>query len=286
MDTGLVQRVARFAPAWLRYTLTLSEAVRSGATWVIASGDDIALWETDAGVVMPMWPTRDLAAELLEDAQSKPAPVSVDDLDSLLPFLVDADSSVTLFPNGDDDIVVEPTAVAEDLADFVAEPTDVAGQLTQPPAEAVYDEWALIEAPKVEDESPEVETFAHCDAPATGDRYADALAIASAGGALWLLDVPAEDAVVGIVLDDRPGLALFSSEAAARDYGERVDGEVSPRGIDIDTLVRRWLLVAYGGRWAIAISPDAETATFVEPSRFALDTAEAQASAQTQIAAP
>ena len=103
---------------------------------------------------------------------------------------------------------------------------------------------------------------------------------------MWLLDGPAEVAVVGIVLDDRPGLALFSSEVAARDYGERVDGEVSPRPVDIDTLVRRWLLVAYGGRWAVAISPDAETATFVEPSRLALEMAEARGTAEAQTVEP
>jgi hypothetical protein len=285
MDTDLVRRVARFAPAWLRYTLTLSEVVRSGATWVLASGDDIALWDTDAGAVLPMWPTRDLAAEVL-DAESKPTPVSVDDLGTLLPFLVDSDSSVTLFPNYGDDIVVEPTAVSEDLADFVAQPTDVAGQLAKPPFEAVYDEWALLEAPGVDNEASEGAAPTQGNPPPTGDAYADVLAAASAEGTLWLLDVSAEDAVVGIVLDDRPGLALFSSETAARDYSERVDGEVSPRSIDMDALVRRWLLVAYGGRWVIAISPDTETATFVEPSRLALDIAEARGSAEAQTAEP
>ena len=275
MDTVLTQRVARFAPPWLRYMFTLSEIARTGEGWVVAAGDDIAIWDTDAGAVLPLWPAQALLTDVVEGS-GEASPVGIGEIvDRLLPFLVEADANISLFPNFQDDMLIEPAAVSEDLADFVTEPVDVAAQLADAPASAVYDEWALLESPGVDDEQPE--GWAPSDrAPSpTGDTYADLLAAAAATGALWLLDDPEEAAVVGIVLDDRPGLALFASEAAAAEYGASIDAEATPAAVGIETLARGWLLVAYGGQWTIAISPDAENALFVEPTRLALDLAEA-----------
>ena len=275
MDTVLTQRVARFAPPWLRYMFTLSEIVRSGEAWVVAAGDDIALWDTDGGAVLPMWPARALLTDVVE-GEGEAAPVGIGEImDRLLPFLVEADASISLFPNFDDDMLIEPAAVSEDLADSVAEPVDVAAQLLEPPASAVYDEWALLESPGVEDEQPEGWAVADGAPHSTGDIYADILAAAAANGALWLLDDSAEEAIVGIVLEDRPGLALFASEEAAAHYGEGIDAQVTPLPVGIETLVRGWLLVAYGGQWTVALSADEERALFVEPTRLALDLAEA-----------
>ena len=284
MDTDLVQRAARFAPPWLRYMLTLSEAVRTGDSWVVAEGDDIALWDTDAGAVLPMWPTKELAAETLDaDSDAEAAPVSLDEItERLLPFLVKADANLSLFPNYEDDMLIEPAAVAEDIADFIAQPVDIVGELAQAPAATAYDEWALLESPGVEDEQEEGWAPVEAAVVATGDRYADAIANASATGALWLLDDPAEDAVVGIVIDDRPGLAVFATQGEAAAYGESTDAEVTPRALGIDSLVLGWLLVAYGGQWTVAISPDAETAVFVEPTRLALDLGEACAAGEDE----
>jgi hypothetical protein len=275
MDITVTQRVARFAPPWLRYMFTLSEVARSGEAWVVAAGDDIALWDTDGGAVLPMWPAQALLTDVVE-GEGEAAPVGIGEIvDRLLPFLVEADANISLFPNFEDDMLIEPSAVSEDLADFVAEPVDVAAQLIEAPVTAAYDEWALLESPDVENEQPEGWAPAENAPAATGDRYADALAAAAATGTLWLLDDLAEEAIVGIVLDDRPGLALFASQAAAVEYGEGIDAEVTPRPIGVETLVRGWMLIAYGGQWTVAISPDDENALFVEPTRLALDLAEA-----------
>jgi hypothetical protein len=276
MDTRLTGRLEDFAPPWLRYMLTLSEAVRTGETWVVASGEDIALWDTDGGAVLPMWPTKALAANVAEgDAEA--APLEVEEfMKRLLPFLIEGDANVSLFPNFDDDMLVEPQAVAEDLTDFLAQPTNLVAELTAEPVVAIYDEWALLESPGVEEE--DAEGWTPIDEPIaapSGDRYADALAAASTTDALWLLDDPAEEAIVGLVLDDRPALALFNSKAAAAEYGERIDAEVVPRAVSIDALIRGWLLVAYGGHWAVAFGAEATDAVFVEPTRAALDLSEA-----------
>lgn len=276
MDTRLAGRLEDFAPPWLRYMLTLSEAVRTGETWVVASGEDVALWDTDAGPVLPIWPTKALAANVAE-GEAEAAPLDTDEfLKRLLPFLIEGDANVSLFPSFEDDMLVEPTAVAEDLTDFVADPTDLAAELVAEPAVAIYDEWALLESPGVEEEAPEGWAPASDETPATtGERYADTLAAAAATDALWLLDDPAEEAIVGLVIEDRPALTLFTSEAQAAEYGERIDAEVVARAVQIDALVRGWLLVAYGGHWSVALSPDATDAVFVEPTRLALDLSEA-----------
>ena len=155
MDTRLIGRLEDFGPPWLRYMLTLSEAVRTGQTWVVASGDDVALWDTDAGAVLPLWPTKALAANVAE-GEAQAVPLDVDELlKRLLPFLVESDANVSLFPNFDDDMLVEPAAVTEDLSDLVAQPSDLAAELTADLTTAVYDEWALLESPGVESEEAE-----------------------------------------------------------------------------------------------------------------------------------
>ena len=114
-----------------------------------------------------------------------------------------------------------------------------------------------------------------CSSSTPGGSSSAHSSYAAVTGALWLLDDPAEEAIVGLVLDDRPALTLFASKAQAAEYGERIDAEVTPLAVGLETLVRGWLLVAYGGQWSVALSPDATDALFVEPTRFALDAAEA-----------
>jgi hypothetical protein len=276
MDPKLVGRLSDHGAPWLRYMATLSEAAKSGQTWVVATGDDIGLWDTDSGPVLPLWPTQHLAEQSVSESGGAPIAVPIAELkEKLLPFLIDEDASISLFPNFDDDMLVEPDAVAQDLEDFSAEPIDIEAEIKLAPVQGVYDEWALLESPGVEDEEPEGWEPEQVTPAETTERYAAALAAAAATGALWLLDDPEEDAVVGIVLDDRPGVAVFANAAQAIAYGESVDGDVVARPISIDALIRGWLLVAYGGHWSVAISPDAETAVFVEPTRFALELQEA-----------
>ena len=283
MDATLLARVTKFAPPWVRYMLTLSEIARTGDGWVVAVGEDIALWDTDSGGVMPLWPTQELAAQVIsDDAEAVAEAVGSGEIvERLLPFLEENDAALCLFPSFDDDLLVEPAAVTEDLADFIADPVDVAEQLQSEPLTADYDEWALLEAPELEDTDAEpqaawVSRAASGSMPASG-RYAAALAAAADAGELWLLDDPAEDAVIGVVLDDRPALALFASRAEAETFAGGVDGEVVARPLSVGSLARDWSVVVYGGRWLVAISPDGEQATFVEPTRFALDLAEATA---------
>ena len=157
MDATLLDRVAQFAPPWVRYMYTLAEIARTGDGWVVAAGEDIALWDTDAGPVMPLWPVQSLAAEVIEDdAAAQAEAVGTGEIvERLLPFLEQSEAAVCLFPNFDDDMLVEPSTVTEDLADFITEPIDVAAQLATEPFTAEYDEWALLEAPEVEtDDEP------------------------------------------------------------------------------------------------------------------------------------
>jgi hypothetical protein len=254
--------------------LTLSEMTRTGETWVVAAGDDVALWETDEGPVLPVWPTSDLANSVADGEARAVAIERSEFLDRLLPFVFEAEASVALFPNFEDDVLADSEAVAGDLAEFAAETPEVADQLVGDPAAEVYDEWALLQLPEVEDIRSEVTDPGAIAHEPTGDRYADMLCSAGISGVLWMLDVPAEEAVVGIVLDDRPALALFISEREAARYAERVGAGVAPLPVGVDTLVRGWMLVAYGGGWAVAVSPDASTAVFVEPARAALELAE------------
>ena len=286
MDATLLARVSRFAPPWVRYMLTLSEIARTGGGWVVAEGEDIALWDTEGGGVMPLWPTQELAAEVIsDDAEAKAEAVASSEIaERLLPFLAENDAALCLFPNFDDDLLVEPAAVAEDLADFIADPVDVAQQLVSGSITTDYDEWALLEAPELEDddEGPQAAWVprAPSGVPPESERYVGALAAAGSTGELWLLDDPAEEAVIGIVLDDRPALALFATRAESEVFAAGVDGEVVARALSVGSLVKNWSVVAYGGRWFVALSPDGEQATFIEPARFALDLAEATADAQ------
>jgi hypothetical protein len=283
MDTTLVSRVRRYGTPWLRYMLTLSEAARTGEGWVVATGEDIGLWDTDSGPVLALWPDRSLAAEAVSDAHGNAAPLGLPELkDRLLPFLIDADASISLFPNFDDDMLVEPTAVAEDLEDFTGDSVDIAAELVGEVSERAYDEWALLESVDV-DEFDEVEAGGSAggearELRATGlARYDDAVGAFVRERGLWLLEDPDEGAVVGVVLDDRPALALFASQHDAEAFGASVDADATPRLVSPGDLVRGWLLVAYGGHWLVALSPDGKSAAFVEPTRFALDLAEAYA---------
>jgi hypothetical protein len=195
-------------------------------------------------------------------------------VERLLPFVYQAEASVSLFPNFEDDVLADPEAVADDLAEFSAETPSVAEQLVGAPRAEVYDEWALLQLPEVDGLASEVTRPGSVAHQPTGDRYADLLCSAGVSGVLWMLDVLAEDAVVGVVLDDRPALALFVSEEDAARYAERVGGGVSVQSVGVDTLVRGWMLVAYGAGWSVAVSPEADTAVFAEPGRVALELAE------------
>lgn len=276
MKSTLESRVERFSPPWLRYVYTLSEIVRAGEGWVVSEGDDIALWDTDAGDVMPLWPAKELAQAVIDgDAQASPVSPS-EIVERLMPFLQENHAATCLFPNFSNDVLVEPGAIIEDLADLVVEPADIAEELVAPVVVAVYDEWALLETPEIDDEQPDGWAPPEAGvAKVLGDRYATALATATATGALWLLADAGEDAVVGIVLDDRPTLAVFVTRDEAARYAERIDGDAQPKAVGVSALVEGWLLAAHGGSWGVSISPDADQSAFVEPTRFALDLAEA-----------
>jgi hypothetical protein len=295
VDTSLLDRVGSHGSPWLRYMLTLSEAAKTGESWVVATGDDIGLWDTDSGPVLPLWPDRSLAADAVSDAHANAAPIGIGELkERLLPFLIESDANVSLFPNFCEDMLVEPTAVAEDLEDFSNDSVDIAAELQGDVREAAYDEWALLESVEFEEEDDgeageaaetapmAAETPAPVPAapPASGvARYDAALAACARGGGLWLLDDAGEDAVVGVVLDDRPALALFASEDEASSFAASIDADAKPRLLTEPDLAAGWLLVAYGGHWLIALSPDGTTAAFAEPTRFALELAEACAAA-------
>ena len=79
MHDALLASVAQYAPAWVRYVLTLSEIANKGEGWVLASGDDIAIMDAGGISALPLWSYRSFAegasvTDAEEGATAPPAP--------------------------------------------------------------------------------------------------------------------------------------------------------------------------------------------------------------------
>ena len=69
--------------------------------------------------MLPLWPAQALLADVVE-GDGEAAPVGIGEIvDRLLPFLVDADANISLFPNFDDDMLIEPAAEADGDTGFI-----------------------------------------------------------------------------------------------------------------------------------------------------------------------
>ncbi|MBI5230570.1 MAG: DUF2750 domain-containing protein [Coriobacteriales bacterium] len=289
MDTSLKERVSQYAPPWVRYMLTLSEISKTGDGWVVAEGDDLALWDTDGGATLPIWPYQEFA-ELSADDEAEAVPVSSTELmERLLPFLTQNDATLSLFPNFEDDVLVSPEAVGQDLTDFVAEPADVAAQIAEEPRGARLSDWAMLETPEIEGPEPAMEAppmsepMLDAAAPAV-DRYEEAIETIAASGWVWVLE--ADDDFAGVVIDDEPALAIFPTREYANAFAALSKVPANAKALPARALVDPWLVVAFAGGWRIAVSPVGDSFALVNPARFALDLGEAGVSPGPRGVAP
>lgn len=282
MDAALLERVMGFSPPWVRYMLTLSEISRTGDGWVIANGDDLALWDTDGGATLPVWPFQSLAQDSADEG-TEAVPVSATELmERLLPFLLDNDATVSLCPNFVNDVLVSPEAVGQDLTDFVAEPVDVAEQLATGPRGSRFEDWAMLETPEVEvedwgDEAPPMlEVALDASVPAI-DRYAEAIDAIGSSGWVWLLESDGDFA--GVIMEDSTAaLAVFPTKEYANAFAARNAVPANAWPVRAESFVDPWLVVAFAGVWEVAMSPVGDSFALVNPARLALDLGEALSS--------
>lgn len=254
MDPTLLDRAARFAPQWLRYVLALSEIVRTGEGWVVASGDDVALFEAGGESVLPLWPAESLAADWAVDG-AEPSAVGVSELvERLLPAIGEGGAKVAVFPSETRNALAPPDAVARDLAGFAEQPRDVAAELASEARPVALEVLAVLDTPGVAD-------IPAC--PAGGARY-------------WLLSVTDEEAVVGLVDADVPALLLFADEPHALAFALRAGAPATPTPVAADSL-DAWMLLAFSAGWGAAIVDSPSRAMLETAAHLALAVAEEQA---------
>lgn len=258
MNAELLERVKLSAPQWLRYLLTLSGIAASGEGWVVASGDDVALFDADGTAVMPLWPSAGLAKEAQFEGAGPTAVGAQELIDRLLPSLGASDALVAVFPAEGDNTLVAPDTVARDIAGFSADPRDIAAEIVAEPQAVLLDDLALLDAPDMSDVS--------------GCEPGEA--------AYWVLSATGgEAAVVGVVHADKPSILLFSDEPHALAFRTRTDAPATPTALSAQALLGGWLLLAFSAGWGIAIVDDALGAMAETPARLALELAERQAHA-------
>ena len=157
MHDALLASVAQYAPAWVRYVLTLSEIANAGEGWVLAAGDDIAIMDAGGTSALPLWPYRSLAeGASVTDAEEgaaapPPAPtgLSVSELtDKLLPALAENQVSVAVFPGPGENRLIGAEGVKRDLSAFVEEPRDIAAELATEPHTIELEGWANLNVPR------------------------------------------------------------------------------------------------------------------------------------------
>jgi len=262
MQDALIATVARYAPAWVRYVLTVSEIGRSNEGWVLASGDNIAIMDAGGTSAMPLWPYRELAASAsgaedeLAATEPPPEPTSIDALElveKILPALIANEVSVATFPAPDDTRVIEARGVIRDLQVFIDEPRDVASELAAEAGTVEVEGWAPLSVPDL----------------GPSDQEADA--------SFWLLASEDEPSVIGVVIGGRPALALFATRPTAEEFAEAAGVPAMPRPASTDSLIGHWLLMAFTAAWDVALVTDDGSFGAVKPVRLALDLALASA---------
>lgn len=250
MDTQLLDRVKSSAPQWLRYLLALSEIASAGRGWVVAAGDEVALFDADGAAVMPLWPTAELAAEMPVEG-GRPTPVPTAELvERLLPSLGD-EALVAVFPADGDNTLVAPADVARDVSGFSADPRDIAEEILAQPRATPLGDLAMLEA-------PDMSAIAPCE---------------PSDAAYWLL-LGENGGVVGVVDAGAPALLLFADQAHALAFRIRTDAPATPVAVSAEALVNGWLLLAFSAGWGVATLEDATSASVVTPARLALELAE------------
>ncbi|MEI7814073.1 MAG: DUF2750 domain-containing protein [Coriobacteriia bacterium] len=259
MEGPMLARVIQYAPAWVRYVLTLSEIGRSGEGWVLAAGDDIAIMDAGGTPAMPLWPFSKLAEGARADDEDwgpsnpGPQPLSIAALelaDKTLPALAENEISVAVFPGPGENRLIGASGVVRDLRAFIDEPRDVTAEL------------------ELEPRTIELEGWANLNVPDLGEQDADDDA------RFWLLASQDGASVIAVVADDRPALALFTARATAEDFALQAKVPAAPRAASVNSLIGHWLLMAFTSEWDAAIVTDDGETGAVKPIRLALDLAQ------------
>lgn len=257
MNIDLLERVQRSAPQWLRYLLTLSVIASEGVGWVVAAGDDVALFEAEGTSVMPLWPAEKLAAETPVEGAA-PLGVPANELvERLLPVLGEGSAMVAVLPAEGDNTLVAPESVAQDIAGFSADPRDIAAEILAEPRVAGLEELALLE-------TPDMSALAPCE---------------PADAAFWMLVADEDEGVIGLLDSGTPAILLFTQEPHAIAFRIRTGAPASPKPVSADEMLERWLLFAFSTGWRVATAVDAARATVETPARLALELAEGRAPA-------
>ena len=258
MNDELLSSVARYAPAWVRYVLTLSTIASSGEGWVLASGDDIAIMDAGGTSALPLWSYRSLAegasAHDVEGDEGKDSPqplgMSASELaEKLLPALSQNDVSIAVFPGPGENRLIGADGVLRDLQGFLADPRDVETELSLEPYAIELEGWANLKVPDLGNEDAEEDA-----------RF-------------WLLATEDGESVIGVVAKDRPALALFATRVAAEEFSAAAEAHASPRPSSVGSLIGHWLLMAFNADWDVAIVTDEGGSGSVKPVRIALDLA-------------
>lgn len=255
MDDALLAAVAKYAPAWVRYVLTLSEIAATGEGWVLAVGDDITIMNAGGTSAMPLWPYRNLADQVsgtdedgnVVEGRARPLALAAAELaEKTLPALAKNEVSVAVFPGPAENRLIGATAVANDLAELIAQPRDISAELAVEPHTIQLEHWTKLGVPDM------------------GNVDADDDA------RLWLL-VSGEESVIGVVIGEEPALALFADRETAADFAREAGVEATPRPASVGSLIGHWLLMAYSAGWDTAIIAEDGEAGLVKPVRLALD---------------
>lgn len=273
MQELLLEHVRRSAPAWVRYMVSLAEMVRTGEVWLIADGDDVAVWETDAGPAVAIWPAEHLAEEDVDTPGTAVAIPVAEFAENILPRLAEQGFLVAAFPNFEDDMLVDAEAAANDLADFTANDIDIAPMLEGEVDDGAFDEWVVLERPTMLGprggaRTVGLEAVVDASLPAPA-RYAPALDALLEEGLVWLLSN--DDGIAGVLVNDEPAIAVFPTREYAKAFAAREHVPAQLESIELDEFDERWLPIAFAGGWRIALAPVNRSAAVVDPLRMALD---------------
>jgi len=265
MPDAHLATVTRFAPAWVRYVLTLSEIARSDEGWVLAARENIAIMDAAGASAMPLWPYRALAESAIgaeaELAATVPPPEptalgAAELLGTILPALSENSVSVAVYPTPGENRVIGPDGVARDLQAFIDEPRDIAAELAAEPHAVELEGWAELGVPDL------------------------GRPVEEADARFWLLAGEGGDTVVGVMVGGGPALALFANRSTAEAFAEETGAAVTARSASTESLVGHWLLMAFSAGWDVAIVADDGGAGAVKPVRLALDLARAAREAE------
>ncbi len=261
MDEALLQRVTDYAMPWLRYVFTVCEIARTGSAWVLASGDDIAILQSEDGTeALPVWPHSELVPPEVAEGATPTAVGARELLENALPSLIESGVSVLPFP-GPGDVAVPAEMFANDIAFFAEQRRDITAEIARETSAEKPDGATLLDTPDVG------LTTTGADQPEDFDPDTPRL---------WVLLAKDRTSVAGAKFGEVPALALFDSKELAEAFAERLEDapEMEAQWVTAEDIASRWLLLAFSGGWDVAMVSNEDEYGRVAPARLALDLVE------------